>query len=767
MPAQYPCKPKHLALAIALAIGCVEASIAQQLETPVTAETERSKPRVKKPKAPKTVAPTLAVDMNGPIDDLFAIKEFIGPLEHTSAPALQITDAPLTETATRPMATLEFDEAFYADLEFPEIALEEQDDAEFDLVDPFDRDMYAYTTAASFLSSAVESANEVSVQLGAGDDLLVINNGARWSGRLDGGAGINGLQLNATEGGEIGQTRNFSSLRVARGLWTLSHAFDGDADIKAGAALVNSGSIGGVTVDKGAVFGGSGQVANLYVAGSLAATRLYGAPDIQGDLEFSEDAVFSYGVTAESGSDPVVVNGTAILGGAQVQVHGAPGNYANNTEHLILTANRIEGEFGEVTTNLAFMTPTLSYEEHKVNLKYTRNDVALVNLAKNRNSRSVADSIVEAGSATPSMVARVSTSVPAEPQATKPVNTAVTALIASDKTTAPIALEQLAAGSNANLAKATLSSITPVSASMLSAMQQLGNHPDSMYTSANSPRQASAAADTGRVWIQALGHGGKVDRDADSTLKHATQGLVLGADWRLDEQWHVGLIGGKSQTRLDARHYDGDLDSWHLGAYAVRQDGPLALRLGATHASHEGSSKRRVAFNGFSDRLQGNYNANTQQAFAELGYNFGRHNATLEPFASLGYQRYQRDSYREKGGDAALKVFGQTRDNLSSTFGLRTAHTTRLDNGMSLTPRFSAGWKHTFGEIDNDTRQQLIKGGKRFEIAGAALDRNSLSLDTGLDLGLAANHTVGVSLTAEAGNDSRTHGVMGQWRMAF
>jgi uncharacterized protein with beta-barrel porin domain len=39
--------------------------------------------------------------------------------------------------------------------------------------------------------------------------------------------------------------------------------------------------------------------------------------------------------------------------------------------------------------------------------------------------------------------------------------------------------------------------------------------------------------------------------------------------------------------------------------------------------------------------------------------------STLEPFANLGYQRYQRDSYNEKGGDAALKVFGQTRETTS------------------------------------------------------------------------------------------------------
>ena len=349
----------------------------------------------------------------------------------------------------------------------------------------------------------------------------------------------------------------------------------------------------------------------------------------------------------------------------------------------------------------------------------------------------------------------------------KPINTAVAALLTSDKTTAPIALDQLAAGSNANLAKATLSSITPVSTSMLSAMRQLDNRSGSTDGSRSSSRQAAGNEDSGRVWVQALGHGGKVDRDADGILQHATQGLVVGADWRLDEHWHVGLLGGKSQTKLDARQYDGDLDSWHLGAYAVRQDGPLSLRLGATYASHDGSSIRRVAFKGFSDRLKGNYDANTQQAFAEAGFNLGRDSVILEPYASLGYQRYQRDSYNEKGGDAALKVFGQTRDNFSSTFGLRLAQINTLDNGMHLTPRLSAGWKHIYGDIDSDTRQQLRKGGKRFEVTGAALDRNALAVDAGLDLGLSAAHTLGVGLTGELGSDSRTYGVAGQWRMAF
>lgn len=382
---------------------------------------------------------------------------------------------------------------------------------------------------------------------------------------------------------------------------------------------------------------------------------------------------------------------------------------------------------------------------------------------------------LDEGQATPP----VTTKPPAveEPKASQtaqtpssPTNTAVTPLLASTTETASPAIDQLNSSLNANLAKATLNSDSPISASMLSAMRQLDSA--SAYSNPgrrnNTPRLAAGDEATGRVWLQALGHGGTLDRShGSSALQHATKGLVLGADWALDEQWRIGVIGGQSQTRLDGSQLDGDLDSWHLGAYALRQSGQLALRLGATYGNHDGSTKRRVAFNGFSDRPKGSYDASTQQAFTEVGYNLGSGNLSAEPFANLGYQRYQRDSYTEKGGAAALQVHGQTQDNFSSTFGLRLAQLNTLENGMQLTPRFSAGWKHTYGNVDSKAQQRLVTGGKNYTVEGAALDRDSLTLDAGLELAVSARHTLGVGYNGELGDNSRSHGVMGQWRMAF
>lgn len=706
-----------------------------------------------------------------------------------------------------------------------------------------------------------KASDGIDRKFGDGDDLVIVSGRGALAGLIDGGGGINFLQLDTASGGTLGESRRFEGLELKRSTWTMNGSGDfntgvlirskatliNNGDIQGGAlsqgTLVNNGRIGGsatvqsggtlnnpgtiegdVVINEKGAFAGNGVTGSLTVNGKLSVDGLHGAPKVRGDLNLSKTAELTYEVNPDRKSETILVGGTADLGGATLNIVAAPGDYPLLSENTILAASKVEGEFGKVINNLAFLTPKLDYQEKKVDLILLRNDVPIENVATTDNGKEVAQSIEEptdipqASSVavapnppaspdtsvqvtTPTTTAEkpsiaatphtteqpvtaasppitdqpvaaatqppVTNPVATVPKASSPTNAAVVALLSADKQTASIAIEQLAGGQNANLAKATLNSDSPISATMLSAMRQLDSaNSYSNSSKRNAPRLAAGSEDNGRVWLQALGHGGTLDRDYDA-LKHTTHGLVLGADWGIDEEWRIGVMSGKSETRLDSRGLDGDLDSWHLGAYALRQNGPMSLRLGATYSNHDGSTKRRVAFRGFSDRPEGRYDANTQQAFAELGYNLGRANVSIEPFASLGYQRYQRDTYTEKGGAAALKVQGQTQNNLNSTFGLRLAKLNTLDNGMQLTPRFSAGWKHTYGNVYSDTRQRLVTGGKNFSVSGASLDRDSLLVDAGLDLGLSAQHTLGVGLTGEVGTDSRNHGVTGQWRMSF
>ncbi|MCE6977678.1 autotransporter domain-containing protein [Pseudomonas frederiksbergensis] len=712
MPVQHKYRPHHLALAIALALGCADFAIAQQIpEAPTPFET--------------------------PDDLIVTLDAFIS--------------------------------------------------------DP--------GTVRTTVAKGYKGKNEPALQLTDADDLITVLPRGSFSGLLDGGGGTNVLQLDAPKGGTLGETRNINGLEVKQGSWTVKSTdfsigalvrpnaalineghiegkvltlgrvenkgkIGGDAFVLSTGSLTNRGIIGGnVDVSEQGSFAGDGSVGGLAVRGRLNVDKLHGAPTVAGDLKLSSTAVLVYGITANAPGETINVKGTASLGNATLKIVAALGEHPQSSQHTIIRAeNLVEGEFGAIENNLAFMTPTPQYHKKEVGLIYARNEVPFESVATTGNGREFARSLKEPISPAAPSPTRTENA----PVAQQPSNAAVTALLASSKETASHAIELLAGDSNANLAKATLASDSPVGSSMLSAMRQMDSA--SAYSNPgrrnNAPRLAAGSEDNGRVWLQALGHNGKLDRDV-YPLQHTTEGLLLGADWRIDEEWRLGLMGGKSRTRLESSELDGDLDSWHVGVYALRQNGPMSLRLGATYSNHDGNNTRQIAFAGFSDRPKGSYDASTQQAFAEVGYNLGRANVSIEPFASLGYQRYQRDSYTEKGGAAALKVHEQAQSNMNSTFGLRLAKVNTLDNGMQLTPRFSAGWKHTYGDVYTKTRQRLVNGGNSYTVYGAELDRNSLLLNAGLDLGVSTNHTLGVGLTGEIGSDSRNHGVTGQWRMAF
>lgn len=318
-------------------------------------------------------------------------------------------------------------------------------------------------------------------------------------------------------------------------------------------------------------------------------------------------------------------------------------------------------------------------------------------------------------------------------------------------------LEQLAGSQNANLGSATQNSLVPLHASLLAAM-----------------REGSGDA-PGRFWFQGLGSGASLGGQHGSAgLQQRTRGLVLGADWAVDPAWRVGVLGAKSTSDLSAKRFKAGLDSWHLGAYAVREDGPLALRLGAIHSSHAGQNKRSVDFDfiDYREQLKGKYTAQSQTLLSELGYRVDHGSFTVEPFAGVGYQRYHRERFKEKGGMSALNVGEQTQQNLSTTLGLRMSSLYTLDNQMSLKPHVSASWKHLYGDVGSSVRQSSAWVDKDafnsdFTIQGTALNRDSLALQAGLGLAVSATQSVGLTYTGDVGARSTSQAVMGQWTLTF
>ncbi|WP_130909348.1 autotransporter outer membrane beta-barrel domain-containing protein [Pseudomonas mucidolens] len=611
-------------------------------------------------------------------------------------------------------------------------------------------------------SGTISGSNGLALDLGGGDDRLTLLAGSRFIGVVDGGGGYDRLTLNDTAGGSFSDSRNLEWLDVKQGAWTLTGSgdFSDGGAIANGATLINQGGIAGdVTVNAGGVYAGGGTVGSLQVLGTLQTNTVLGTATVIRDLHMSGGSTLAYGVNADGSSAPIKVGGSANLNGATLAINPGAGTYPWQSQYTVLQAGSVNGTFGKVTSDYAFLTPTLSYRPTQVDLTYTRNDIAFNQFANTGNGSNAANSLATLGKH----------------------NALYNALLNTTQASAGAAIEQLAGASTANLTSATLGASAQVGASMLAAMHQTGagaglltgldQRATPLLAATGVPAAARNLNDPnaqGRLWLQGIGSYGKLDGEHGSNgMTQRTKGGVLGSDWALTSEWRVGVLGGYSKTDLDTTGVDGGVDSWHAGIYAMRQSGPLAVRLGAAYSGHQGDSKRSVAFNGFTDRPKGDYDANSQQAFAEVGYAMGSGRLSAEPFANLGYQRYHRDSYNEKGGAAALHVDGQTQDNVSTTLGLRLAHLSQLDNGISLTPRLSAGWKHTYGDVDSTTRQAFLMGGTAFNVEGSALDRDSLLLEAGLDVGLSARQSLGVGYSGEIGSNSRNHGLIGQWQMSF
>ena len=80
------------------------------------------------------------------------------------------------------------------------------------------------------------------------------------------------------------------------------------------------------------------------------------------------------------------------------------------------------------------------------------------------------------------------------------------------------------------------------------------------------------------------------------------------------------------------------------------------------------------------------------------------------------------------------------------------------------TPIDKKGYAEPFSERSD---LLIVTGGTAFSVDGSSLDRDSLVLEAGLDVGISARHTLGVGYSGEIGSNSRNHGLIGQWQMSF
>ena len=562
-----------------------------------------------------------------------------------------------------------------------------------------------------------------------------------------------------------------------------------DASIGNGGALSANGAIAGtVFVNAGGLLGGTGTVGGLAAlsGGTVAPGNSIGTLTVAGNAAFAQGSILQIEANAAGQADRLAVTGTATLAGGTVQVLAQNGGYSPRTQYAILTAGGgVAGRFAGVTSNFAFLTPTLRYQPNEVDLTLTRNDIAFGSIATTRNGVSVANAIQAGGPGSGAYNATVGLTTPEAQGAFRALAGDIHgSTVSSSYETAFFVREAIldrlrwgttpgaAGGLNFGALPAAYTADLP------------GRRPPVTAV----PIQTLDPTVVG-IWGQGFGAFGSASGGNAFGLDRTLAGFVAGLDVRLPSGIKLGVVGGYTENTLDTtgRTQSAGITSGFGGVYGGYEVGPVSVRLGAVYADESLRTRRTVAFPGVSDAPSGRYGGSTVQGFGEIGYRFAlgqpapavlvskgagavvpvQPAATyLEPFVGGAYVGIHRDGFAETGGVAALRGLSRDYDLGALTAGLRGQTAFDIGLGLPLTAHALVGYRRAFGDVV--PKALLSFGtGPAFLSAGVPIDRDAVVAEVGLDLAVAPNATLGVAYTGQTGSRAQDQAVKGNFTYRF
>lgn len=535
-----------------------------------------------------------------------------------------------------------------------------------------------------------------------------------------------------------------------------SAAFTGTTTIDAGTLAVN-GMLGGVLeVMTGGRLQGAGTVGTTTIANgaTIAPGNSIGTLTVDGDITFAVGSFYEAEINPALDSDLIDASGAATIYGGTVHALKAAGVYTPGSRWTIIGADGgVTGTFDNLTQNMPFVDLALAYDPSNVYIDATRNEVALCDVAKTFNQCSTGDGLETTG-------------------AGSPVYDAVSAL--ADEDSARQALDALSGEIHALASSALIEDSRFVRSAANDRIRAAFATPGASYAPVlaygpgETPVLVSADHAGPVFWLHGFGSWGSIDSDGNAaSFDHSTGGLLLGADG-LVGNWRVGLLAGYSHSsfKADDRASSGSSSNYHFGLYGGTEWGNVAVRSGLAYTWHDVETNRSVSIPGLSDSLTSDYDAETFQAFGEIGYGVDLGAGTrFEPFVNLAHVSLHSDGFTEHGGAAGLSVEGSTSDVTFTTLGVRGEHNLTLGT-VNATMRGMIGWRHAFGDDMPDSTHAFSVGGA-FTVVGVPIAKNSAVIEAGIDFNLTPDATFGLSYIGQLATDSHDHGVKANLAVNF
>lgn len=558
--------------------------------------------------------------------------------------------------------------------------------------------------------------------------------------------------------GMAGVTLNSGAVGIAGELDSDTLTVNGGTLIVDGVAASHT-----VTVKDGATLGGSGTVGagngslvTVAAGGTIAAGNAIGTLTIAGDIGFAAGSTYVVEVDpAGADSDLIHATGKASLGGANVVHVGLDGAYNPSSTYTILTADGgVDGEFGGVTSDFAFLTPHLTYDTNDVFLRLNRNETYFTDVADTRNQKATAGALESLDGSNPLYDAIVT--LPNDDTVIRAAFDALSGEIHASAKSALIEDSHFVRDAVNSRIRSAFGDVTG------SDMPLLGYGPDGA--------QPAAADSTGLVaWAQAFGAWGSFDGDGNAAgMDTTTGGFFTGIDGEVASDIRLGLLAGYSRTTfdVDGRASSGSSDNWHLGLYGGAKWNALRLSGGLAYTWHDIETSRSVAFPGFADSLGSDHSAGLFQAFGEAGYRIDTASSfAIEPFANLALVSLHTDGFSEDGGAAALDVYSGTTDTIFTTLGIHLSSAFEI-GGMKAEAHGTLGWRHAFGDT-TPLSTQAFAGSDAFTVAGVPIAKDAALIEAGLDLDLTDAATLGLAYQGQFGGGSTENGFSAKLDVRF
>ena len=541
----------------------------------------------------------------------------------------------------------------------------------------------------------------------------------------------------------------------------------GGFEFQAGGGLTGSGPLTKSGMGAFLLFGAQSYTGHLRVTAGEAHLNA----SFPGDITFEPGTVYTVRAAASGYSDRLAltdVDSTATLNGGTVRVIAERGHYGTRTRYPIITApGGIVGKFSSATSNLAFLSPALSYGPNDVFLTLARNEVPYTFFAATENQRAVG-AVLEHMSTAPGTATLADFEALNALTATESVaaleSISGTSLVGIQRTMGlqQRSLGQLVSGRLAaldvgerfaqaaaiNSSSLAFRSDDTIGANLLTAQ--------ALRFATNAQKDRTAA--THGAWIRGFGGTGSFDvSTGGSDQSYRSGGIVAGYDHMLTPMLAAGVLMAYADSTLtqDRPIAKGAIASRQVGGYARVRSDRAYVDAFLSYTDNGFDTSRTIPL-GFASRTAiGKFDGDTVNVNVETGYAIG-HGSRLEPYLGLQWTEQHEDAHRETGAGAFnLVVPEKSTTSLRSTIGLRFDIPMLSTRDYDLSLRSQAGWAHEFD--DEGVYTARLAGDQTatsFSVRGASAPRDSAAFGAGIGVRTRRDTDAFVRVDGET-NDAR------------